>query len=95
MGSADLNALFAPLLETIQHVPAEKQDTAQQKVQTLQVEVAKGTQADDSRMAELIDDLIDLVPSAVSAIVSTFASPLLAGIVGPVTHFVLKRTGAK
>jgi integral membrane sensor domain MASE1 len=42
-------------------------------------------------MAKLVDGLVGLVPGAVSAVTSAFASPLLAAVVGPVTRFVLGR----
>ena len=53
--------------------------------------MAKGKDADDSKIAKLLDSLVELVPGAVSTVVSTFASPILAGIAGPVTKFVLER----
>ena len=61
--------------------------------QSLQQEAAKGKQEDDSVLAELLENLVGLVPSAVSAVVSTFASPILAGVVGPVTKHVLRKLG--
>jgi len=46
-------------------------------------------------MATLIDDFVDLVPTGVSAVVSAFASPILAGVVGPVTRYALDRLKGK
>jgi hypothetical protein len=89
---ADLNLLFAPLLAAVQQAaPPEKQSEAMQAAHALQAEAVKGKQADDSRLAKLIDGLANLVPGAVSAIVSAFASPVLAGIAGPVSKYVLER----
>ena len=42
-------------------------------------------------MTKLIDGLVEMVPGAVSMVVSTFATPVLAGVVGPVTKFVLDK----
>jgi hypothetical protein len=42
-------------------------------------------------VAKLIDKLVDLVPGAISAVVSAFATPILGGVAGPVTRFVLDR----
>ena len=38
-----------------------------------------------------VQKLADLVPGAVSAVVSTFATPLLRALAGPVTKAVLER----
>lgn len=89
--AGDLNIMFKPLIEAIQQAPPEKQHEAQQKVAALKEEVAKGNQAEDSRMAKLIDEIVELVPGAVSAVVSMFATPVLGGLVGPVTKFVLDK----
>lgn len=86
----DLEPLFATLLASVaQHTSAEKRDAAVQKVEELKQEVAKGKDANDSRIATIIDGLTAMVPGAVGAVVSTFASPILGGIAGPVTRFVL------
>lgn len=95
LAGADLNRLFLPLMNAIRDVPAEKQGEAMQKAETLKSEVAKGKDADDNRVARVIDGLVELVPGAVSAVVSMFASPILAGIVGPVTKFVLDKIQGK
>jgi len=60
-------------------------------VQALKAEAARGEQADDGAMARIIDGLADLVPEAVKAIVAAFASPILSGIAGPVTRYVLDK----
>jgi hypothetical protein len=39
--------------------------------------------------------LAGLVPGAVSALVSAFASPVIGGLAGPVTKFVLDRIQGK
>jgi len=90
-----LNNLFAPVLEVTQSAPLEKRDAAQKKMQALLHEVSNGNRADDSNMAELIDDLIGLVPDVASAIVSVFSLPVMADIAGPITSFVLKRIDSK
>src|SRR5208337_2088563 len=77
----DLEPLFAPLLAAIaQEAPAEKKAAAVQQVQELKAEVTRGKQADDGKIAKLVDGLVGLVPRAVGAVVSTFASPILRGI---------------
>lgn len=89
--TADMDKLFAPLVSLAQAASASQRDAALQAVQSLKDEAAKGNRADDSRLGKLIDKLVDLVPGAVSAVVSTFASPVLGGLVGPVTQFVLDK----
>jgi len=46
-------------------------------------------------IAKLVDGLVGLVPAATSAVVSAFATPILAGIAGPVTGFVLDKLRGK
>ena len=88
----DLEPLFAPLLATVAHqAPPGQQASAMQKVEQLKSEVAKGQQADDGKIGTIVEGLVALVPGAVSAVVSMFATPLLGGIVGPVTKFVLDK----
>ena len=90
-----LNQLFLPLIQSLESIPVEKRPEAQEKVQILKEEVAKGKDAEDSRIAKLVDGIIELVPSAVSAITGMFATPILSGIAGPVTKFVLDKIRSK
>ena len=88
----DLETLFAPLLaEVAQYAPADRQAAAVQQVEELKAEVAKGKQADDSKVGNIVDGLVAMVPGAVKAVVSAFATPILGGIAGPVTKFVLDK----
>ncbi len=88
--AAEIAALFQPLTQMIQQAPAEKRDEAIRLEQELQAEVAKGEKADDGRMAGLLNGLLKLVPGAVSAAVSIFATPVLSGVAGELTKMVLK-----
>lgn len=88
----ELESLFASLLAAVaRETPAEKKAAAVQQVQELKTEVAKGKQADDGKMAKLVEGLAGLVPKAVGVVVSAFASPILGGIAGPVTKDVLEK----
>ena len=91
ISGADLDGLFEPIFRALRDAPPEKREEAVQRAEELQAEVAKGEKADDSRMAKLLDGLIELVPGAVTAVVSTFATPVLAGIAGPITRFILDK----
>lgn len=91
----ELNTLFAPLLEAINRVSPGKQEQAKETAAALQAEAAKGDKADDTRLAKLINGLIALVPGAVGAVVNIFASPILSGVAGPVTTFVLDKIRGK
>ena len=73
----------------------EKQADAMQKVKELKAEAAKGKDADDGVVAKLVKGLVGLIPSAVSAVVSAFATPILGGIAGPVTKYVLDEIQGK
>lgn len=92
---AELAALFVPLLAALQQSSTDQRPAALQKAAELQSEVAKGKEANDKRVATLIDGVVALVPGAVSALVSAFASPLLAGVTGPITGFILEKLRAK
>jgi|GEM_PF-2114585 len=87
----ELARLFAPLIAAAREAPPERRAEAVEKVETLKEEVAKGEEADDSRMATLVDGLVGLAPGAASAVVSIFATPVVAGLAGPVTRFVLDK----
>jgi hypothetical protein len=86
----DLEPLFAPLLAAVaQQAPPDQVAATIQQVQALKAEVAKGQQADDRRMGKIVDGLVAMAPGAIGAVASLFATPILDGIAGPVTQFVL------
>jgi hypothetical protein len=87
----ELNEIFGPLLNALHDAPPDKQKDARQKAEVLRLEVAKGEKAEDTVVAKLVDSLVKLVPSAVSAVIGMFATPILSGIAGPVTKFALDR----
>ena len=92
VSARELESLFAPLLGAVaQHAPPEKQAAAVQQVQELKAEVAKGKQADDGKLRTIVDGLIAMVPGALGAVVSMFATPILGGIAGPVTKSLLEK----
>jgi hypothetical protein len=95
ISAAELEKLFTPLLAAVHQAPPEKQVEAQQKAEALKTELAKGDQADDSVVGKLVDGLVSLVPGAVEAVVSLFATPVLGGVAGPVTKFVLDKIQGK
>jgi hypothetical protein len=93
--AAEFDGALRPLKGAIGAAPAEKRAEAEAKVIALKQEAAKGKDADDGVMAKLVDGLVGLVPAATSAVVSAFTTPILAGIAGPVTGFVLDRLRGK
>lgn len=95
----ELAKALAPVLDAIQrdHAAAATQAAAMQQIEALTDELAKGKEADDSRIAGILDELARMVPGAVAAVASAFANPLLSGLAGPVTEFLLgqwRRGGA-
>ena len=95
VAASGIGALFAPLSRAVsEHAEPRNQAEARQRLAEIEAEVARGEQADDSRLARLLDALAALVPGAVASLVSTFASPPLAAAVGPVTRFVLGKLPA-
>lgn len=95
VSSQEVENLFAPVEQAIRTASPVQQAQAEAKVTELKKEVAKGKNADDSVMARLVDGIVGLVPSAVSAIVSAFGTPILGGIAGPVTKFALDKLQGK
>jgi hypothetical protein len=87
--SSELDSVLLPLIEAIAAADSNWQIEAGSKLNALRQEVAKGKRADDGVIAALVNGLVGLVPSAATAVVSAFASPILAGIAGPVTKLVL------
>ena len=88
---ADIAGVFAALLAALdkQAEPADK-PLAVEQVAAIQAEVTQPpAQRNDKRLARLLDGLVDLVPTAVGAVVSAFASPLLGAVAGPATAAVL------
>jgi hypothetical protein len=95
IAAADLERLFAPIMAAVQQADPAQRQAAEQAAQELKAEAGKGKKADDTRLARLIDGLVGLVPAAVTAVVSAFASPILAGVAGPVTQYVLQKISGK
>jgi len=85
-----LNKLFASMLTVAASAP-EKHFEAIQIVIDLKNESLKGINADDKKLAKLLDSFIELVPSGASSVISAFASPILGGIAGPATEYVLDK----
>jgi len=92
LAAADLEPLFASLLALVANkAPADQRAEALKQVQELKAETANGREADDSKLATIIDGLVAMVPEAIGNIVGLFATPVLRGIAGPVTKFVLDK----
>jgi hypothetical protein len=91
--SVSIEAVFRPIRQAVATAALrpDQQTEALQALRDLEAEAGKGEGADDGRLARLVDGLVDLVPGAVSAVVSAFASPVLGGIAGPVTSFILDK----
>ncbi len=89
----EVEKFFVPLIEAVRQAPAENRPQAEAVAEELKKEIAKGDPQSDSRLAKLVDDLLGLVPQAASAIATIFAQPMLAGLAGPVTKFVLAKMG--
>jgi hypothetical protein len=89
----EIKIAWQPITDAIRTAPPEKQAEAQAKLDDLKKEVAKGDKTDDSTLAKLVKGLVGLVPSAVSAVVGAFGTPILSSVAGPVTKFVLGELG--
>jgi hypothetical protein len=80
-----------PVAAAIEKAPPEKQAEAAKTLDKIKEEVAKDKKADDGTLAKLVEGLVGLVPSAVTAVASAFGTPLLGGIAGPITKYVLDK----
>ncbi|MBB4291478.1 ammonia channel protein AmtB [Rhizobium leguminosarum] len=89
--AAAIEAALQPLFVSVGAASAENQAEAEAKLAALKVEVTKGKDADDGIVAKLVDGFVGLVPTAASAVVSAFATPILGAVAGPVTKFVLEK----
>ena len=87
--AAAVDEALRPVPEAIKVAPPQVQSEAETKLDALKEETAKGKDANDDMIAKLVDGFVGLVPGAASAVISAFATPILGGIVGPVTSFVL------
>jgi hypothetical protein len=95
ISTEQVDNLFRPVEQAVRVSSPVQQAQAEAKVDDLKKDVAICKNADDSVMAKLVDGIVGLVPSAVSAIVSAFATPILGGIAGPVTKFALDKIQGK
>lgn len=89
LSGREIEGLFLPVLEAIRQGSSASKPQALQMTEQLQQEAAKGESANDGIVAALMNGVVELAPGAVSALVSAFTSPLLAGVAGPVTKMVL------
>jgi hypothetical protein len=90
-----LDQALRPVEEAVRAAPPEKQPEAMQKLEELKSEAAKGKNAKDGVVAKLVEGLVGLIPGAVSAMVGAFATPLLGGVAGPATKYVLDKIQGK
>jgi hypothetical protein len=86
-----LEHIFQSIDQAVEAAAPAKKTEATEKLRALKAETAKGKSADDSVVAKLVEGLVGLVPGAVSAIVGAFATPILGGVAGPVTKYVLDK----
>jgi hypothetical protein len=92
LAATDLEPLFAPVLAAVaQHAPPSRQAAALEQVEALKAETAKGRQADDGKLAKVVDGLAAMAPGAIGSIVGLFTTPILRGIVRPATKLVLDK----
>jgi hypothetical protein len=86
----ELAPLFESLLKVVkEQSPPVVQAQATAKVAELKAEVQKGRDADDGKLAGIVEGLAGMVPGAIGSVVRMFASPILTGLIGPVTKYVL------
>ena len=93
--TAAIDEAFRPVADAIKAAPPQVRPEAETKLKALKQEAAKGNDKDDRLMAKLLNELIDLIPAAASAVGSAFATPLLGALVGPATKFIVDKFARK
>lgn len=91
ISSSELSQVFQPVMEAIRSASVEKQPEAVEKLEALKQEVIKGKHANHDLMRKLADEIVSLVPEALKSMAKAFGKPLLAGVSGPVTQFLLNK----
>jgi hypothetical protein len=91
----ELDQILRPVEQAVRTAPSANQLPGMQKLDELKSEVSKGKSARDGTVAKLVEGLAGLIPNAVSAVVSAFGTPLLGGIAGPATKYVLEKVQGK
>lgn len=89
----NLTQHFTALEAAVQNAPPENRPQAQAKVEELKAEAAKGDSADDEKVAGLVEEVGELVPGAVEALVGLFAPSALGKLAGGATKYVLRKLG--
>jgi len=88
-----LGAALAPVAEAVRQSGADAATQAQamQMIDELKQRIPQGKdESNDGQVATLLKGLTNLVPGAVSTVVSAFATPIIGGLVGPATKWFLK-----
>jgi hypothetical protein len=93
--AAELDDIFQPISELIDAADSRDRASAKEQLQALKDETRKGKDANDSIVAKLVEGIVGLVPTALTAVVSAFATPVLGAVVGPVTKYVLEKIQGK
>jgi hypothetical protein len=91
--SEQLEAALRPLTEAISTASPEKRAEAKGTLEELKSELENKEKSDDSRVAKLVEGLLNLVPGAAGAVANAFGTPILGAIAGPVTKYVLNKIG--
>jgi hypothetical protein len=74
----ELAALFTPLLQEVR----QQNEAAAAQVKELQAEIARGEQADDEKMSDLIMDITEAAPAVVETLVGLFTNSIVAKAAG-------------
>ena len=91
-----LNA-FQPITDAVQTAAPAIRPAADATLTGLKTELEKadiGGKPNDDAMAGLLKGLVGLIPTAISAVVTAFANPILGAIAGPTTKALLNDLGA-
>ncbi|MFZ4662487.1 MAG: hypothetical protein ACOYNY_36095 [Caldilineaceae bacterium] len=86
---------FNILNQIIKTAPIETRQEASSIAEALNLEIVKGHEANDEQIARLIEELVQLVPATVGAVIMIFSVPIIKNSVGPVTTYVLSKFESK
>jgi hypothetical protein len=89
IAASALEHAFSPVAQAIEGSAVPDRPAAMTTLTALKAEAAKGKNADDTVLAELLKGLVKLVPDGIGAIGHAFGMPILDGLAGPATKRVL------
>lgn len=91
LNNSAIETYMIQLNQDAQKAPPKMRQQVLDNIEKLEREIKKGESANDTDLATIINDLIELAPQAAGTISQLFSDPNISFITGDVTRFVLNR----